>query len=382
MRSYDVVLKNLRHRASRTALTVAGLAIAVTGIATLWNSVWGYAESSSNFYSARDVDIVVVRAGVANRLTSTLHADLAPRLAALPGVASVDASLTEMVSLGQVHLLGIPLRGLDPNSHAIKQFSTVQGKVLGANDSGTVLIGSGIEGTLQPRDAGQIEIEETKFRVLGVFPAQNPFDVNSIIAPLADVQKLMGRPGVVSEFQIHVVPGIRDAASLKKLCHEIEQLQDENHERLGLKAQTTSQFTDSATETRLGGAMAWATSAIVLVLSFLAILNTMLMSVMERTPELGVLRAVGWTRPRVMRMIVGESIVMSAAGAIVGLLVACLLGYVLSRLPGTSLIVPRTLSYGALVLGCAAALGAGIVGSLYPAFRAASLNPIDALRYE
>ena len=75
----------------------------------------------------------------------------------------------------------------------------------------------------------------------------------------------------------------------------IESLQDEKHQPLGLKAQTTRQFVDSATEARLGSAMAWATSAIVLGLSFLAMLNTMLMSVMERTPELGVLRAVGWT---------------------------------------------------------------------------------------
>src|SRR4051794_40023116 len=91
MRLSDIVFKNLRQRASRTAMTVAGLAVAVMAITTLWNTVWGYAESSSNFYSMRDVDIVVVRAGVSNRLTSSLRADLAPGLAALPGVASVDS---------------------------------------------------------------------------------------------------------------------------------------------------------------------------------------------------------------------------------------------------------------------------------------------------
>ena len=55
------------------------------------------------------------------------------------------------------------------------------------------------------------------------------------------------------------------------------------HQPLGLKAQTTHQFVDSATEAKLGTAMAWATSAIVLVLSLVGMLNTMLMSVMERT---------------------------------------------------------------------------------------------------
>ncbi len=286
----DLVFKNLRQRASRTAMTVTGLAVAVAAITTLWNTVWGYAASASDYYSARDVDIVVVRAGVSNRLTSSLRADLATRLASLPGVAGVDASLTEMVSLGATHLIGIPLRGLDPAGTTIRQFSTTQGQLLRANELGAVLLGSGVAASLQPRDAQQIEIEGTMFRVAGVIQANNPFDVNSIIANIADVQKLMGRPGIVSEFQVRVAPEVRDDAALKKVCRAIEALQDVEHQPLGLKAQTTSQFVNSATEARLGGAMAWATSAIVLVLSFLAMFNTMLMSVMERTSELGVLR--------------------------------------------------------------------------------------------
>ena len=382
MRLHNIVFKNLRQRASRTAMTVAGLAVAVTAITTLWNTVWGYAESSSKFYSTRDVDIVVVRAGVSNRLTSSLRADLAPRLAAIPGVADVDVSLTEMVSLDAINLLGIPLRGLDPYGNIMKQFSSSAGQTLGPNDRGAVLLGSGIAASLPPNHAQQIEIEGTKFRVAGAFAANNPFDVNSIVANIADVQKLMGRPAVVSEFQIRVAPETRNDAALGQLCHAIEELQNDSHQPLGLKAQTTNQFANSATEARLGEAMAWATSAIVLTLSFLAMFNTMLMSVMERTPELGVLRAVGWTRSRVMRMVVGESLLISVASAILGISAAWILGRVLSQSPGTSLLIPHGLSRAALALGCVAAIVAGVAGSLYPAFRAASVPPIEALRYE
>ena len=382
MRLHNIMLKNLRQRAGRTAMTVAGLAVAVTAITTLWNTVWGYAESSGKFYSTRDVDIVVVRAGVSNRLTSSLRAELAPRLAALPGVTNVDVSLTEMVSLGDMNLIGIPLRGLDPNGNTMKQFSSINGQTLSHNDHGAVLLGSGVAASLPPHDVQQIEIEGTSFRVAGTFAANNPFDVNSIIATIADVQKLMGRPGVVSEFQVRVTPEVRNDAALKQLCRAIEALQDDAHQPLGLKAQTTSQFANSATEARLGGAMAWATSAIVLTLSFLAMFNTMLMSVMERTSELGVLRAVGWTRSRVMRMVVGESLLISVASAIVGISAAWILGRVLSQSPGTSLLIPHGLSRAALALGCVAAIVAGVAGSLYPAFRAASVPPIEALRYE
>ena len=123
--------------------------------------------------------------------------------------------------------------------------------------------------------------------------------------------------------------------------------------------------------------MAWATSAIVLILSLLAMLNTMLMSVMERRSELGVLRAVGWTRGRVTRMIVAESLAISFFAGMAGLFGAWVLCRILSQSPGTSLIIAGQLSFSAVVLGCGAAVLASIVGSLYPAFRAASVLPIE-----
>src|SRR5262245_42555676 len=99
MSFFQVIMKNLRRRWARTALTVLALAVAVTATTTLWNLAWGYADAAQEFYSDRGVDIVVVRAGVANRLTSSLRSDLAAKLKAVPGVEDVDGALTEMVSV-------------------------------------------------------------------------------------------------------------------------------------------------------------------------------------------------------------------------------------------------------------------------------------------
>jgi putative ABC transport system permease protein len=378
----EIIFKNLYQRASRTAMTVVGLAVAVTAITTLWSTVWGYAESAGNYYSARDVDIVVVRAGVANRLTSSLRGELAARLAALPGVQDVDASLTEMVSIGDARLLGIPLRGLDLHGFAIGQLTISQGHPLRLGDRGVVLLGSGIAEALRRPDAKRIEMEGRKFGVAGIFQGSNPFDANSVVAPIADVQELMGRPGVVSEFQVRVTPDVRDEAALKNVCRAIEGLKDVEQQPLGLKAQTTNQFIATATEARLGSALAWATSAIVLALAFLGMFNTMLMSVLERTRELGILRAIGWKRRRVIRMILGESLVISLCGAILGLFAAWLLIRVLQQWSVTSLLMPGNLSVTAIEIGIVAATAAGVAGSFYPAFRAASIPPVDALRHE
>jgi putative ABC transport system permease protein len=378
----DVIFKNLRQRKTRTAFTVAGLAVAVMAIASLWNIAWGYARSANAYYAGRGVDIVVVRAGVSDRLTSSLRADLATRLLSLPEIDSVDGGLTEMVSLGENSLIGIPLRGFAPVGFTISQLAISEGRNLRPNDQGTVLLGSSLAASLDKQAGQRIEIEGTQFDIAGVFQSASPFETNSIIAPLDDVQRLMDRPGIVSEFQIRAVDSIRDQVGLRELCRKIEALHDDQQTALGLKAQPTHDFVGSATESIFGTAMAWCTSAIVLMMSVLGMLNTMLMSVMERTRELGILRAVGWPRGRVVRMILGESIVISLVATVVGLIFATILMFVMSRWSATSMFVPASLSRAAMALGLVSAMLAGVAGTFYPAYCAADVPPTEALRHE
>lgn len=378
----QVILKNLRRRSHRTLMTVVGLAVAVMAVTTLWNIAWGYAESAGDYYATRGTDIVVVRAGVSNRLTSSLRADLLPRLAAVPGVASADGSLTEMVSLGESQLIGIPLRGIRFADGSPLQFSIADGRTLEGKDEGRVLLGSGLAEALKKRAGKQVEIEGTEFRVVGIFHATNPFDSNSIVAPLGEVQKLMERPDVISEIQIRVDDSLRNEAGLNQICQAIEELRDSQGQPLGLKAQRTQEFVNSATEASLGKGMAWATTAIVLSLSLVGMLNTMLMAVFERTRELGILRAIGWKRWRVMRMIMGECFVISLVAAVAGLAASWLLLHLLSYWSRTSLLVPQGMSNTAIAIGLASALVAGVAGSLYPALHASSITPVDALRHE
>src|SRR5690348_6162542 len=103
----ELIWKNLRQRPTRSLLTAAGLAIAIAAIVVLWTVAWGYAESSRKFYAQRGVDIVVVRAGVSNRLTSRMSEELTQRIKTVTGVARVDGVLTEMVSLGDAKVIGI-----------------------------------------------------------------------------------------------------------------------------------------------------------------------------------------------------------------------------------------------------------------------------------
>src|SRR5208282_3606997 len=100
----------------------------------------------------------------------------------------------------------------------------------------------------------------------------------------------------VSEFQVRVTSAVADPAAVRQLCRAIENLTDATGSPLGFKAMPMRDFVAADTEAGLLLGMAKGTSAIAIFLSSLGVLNTMLMSVVERTRELGILRAVGWSR--------------------------------------------------------------------------------------
>ena len=127
------------------------------------------------------------------------------------------------------------------------------------------------------------------------------------------------------------------------------------------------QFVSTGTETQLMTAMALGTSVIAIGLTLLGILNTMWMSVLERTQEIGVLRAIGWSRQRVMRMILGESLLLAGGGAVVGVLAAWLLVSGLSELSAVRGFVTPQLD--------PLAAGVGIAGACWRPCSAPSIQP-------
>jgi putative ABC transport system permease protein len=378
----QIIWKNLMQRRLRSALTCSGLTITVAAMIALLSVARGYERAAVDFYAAREVDIIVVRAGVAERMTSSLHANFADRLADVPGIREAAGSLSEMVSFGDGDLIGIPLHGLPSGGFALRQYAVTSGRTLERGDHLAVLLGASLASALQKSVGASVEIEGTPFDIVGIFAAPNALEANSAITLLDDLQQVMDRRGQVSEFQVRVDDSVASEAALGKVCRLIESLIDGAGQSFGLKAMPTRQFVSAGTETRLMTAMALGTSVIASVLTLLGILNTMWMSVLERTREIGVLRAVGWSRRRVMHMILGESLLLSAAGAVAGVLAAWLLVRGLGGVTVVRGFVTPELDAGAAALGAAAALLAGVLGAVYPAWSASRIPAVEALRYE
>jgi putative ABC transport system permease protein len=125
----------------------------------------------------------------------------------------------------------------------------------------------------------------------------------------------------------------------------------------------------------------WIITLVSVIVGGLGVLNTMLMSVSERTREIGTLRAVGWSRKRVLHLILSEGMLISLIGGLFGLGVGCAGAEILIRFAPSGFL-DTTYSWLLMVEGLGVALVLGFIGAFYPAIAASRLSPIEALKYE
>ena len=150
----------------------------------------------------------------------------------------------------------------------------------------------------------------------------------------------------------------------------------------GLKAVPAGERAQNNQLATLARSTAWGTSLIALLIGALGIANTMAMSVFERTREIGVLRALGWRRWRVMKLILMEAAVLGFTGGVLGLLGGLAALRVLSVLPATANIAQASIPLLHAVEALSLAVLIGLVAGFVPALRGARLAPVEALRYE
>ncbi len=252
-----------------------------------------------------------------------------------------------------------------------------------AGDVRPAVIGAGLADTLGKKVGDRITIEDEAFTIVGIHQSSNIFENSMAVVSILDLQSLMDRKEQVTAFLIVLEDSPVKKSRIDAVRHEIEDLRDENGRKIGVSAMASEAHVKSSLELRVVQAMAWSTSAIALFIGVIGMLNTMMIAVFERTQEIGTLRAIGWPKARVVRLILVESLILSSLGWLLGMGSSLFLTKLLSLSPASStLILPSAVSPVIVSKALLLAVLAGIAGAAYPAFVAARLVPTEALRHE
>jgi putative ABC transport system permease protein len=374
MRFSTLIVRNLLRRGVRTVLTVLGLGIGIAAVVALLGIAWGFERSFLKIYEAKGIDLVVVRAGVSDRLASNLDASIGDRLRKIAGVQAVAGSLMDVVSFEEANLVSVLVSGWEPGSILFRGIRILSGRALEPGDRRAAMLGRVLALNLGKKAGDPIRIAGEPFHVVGIFESDSLFENGGLIIPLAELQKMMGREGYLSGF---VVAADRpDRRSVERLKARIEK------EIPGVAAVPARDFVAADLQIRLAKSMAWATSVIAMILGSVGVLNTMMMSVFERTVEIGVLRALGWRRRRVLALILGEALALGGTGALAGLALGYAGVQALTLSPTASVFITPDLPPEVLVAALMIGVILSLLGGLYPALRGAALDPIEALRHE
>jgi putative ABC transport system permease protein len=211
------------------------------------------------------------------------------------------------------------------------------------------------------------------FRITGIYETGIAFEEGGGVMALPDAQAAFQKPRQVSMFQIK----LRDPSQAEAIRARIE-------ERFGddVAVSLAASFVENTSDLQNTKAMFGAVFALAILVGGVVVTNTMVMAVMERTREIGTLRALGWRQSRVLWMIFSESLLLSLLAAGLGLLVGLGLNAGLAAIPGVGSFLTAVYTPGVIAQAVGVALFLGASGGLYPAWHASRLRPVEALRYE
>jgi ABC-type antimicrobial peptide transport system permease subunit len=349
---------------------VAGIAIGIAVVVMLLIVADGLSGQLSAIMTSSGAEITVMQAEVADISFSILPETLGGQLEAIPQVAWVSPLLMQILPAEEKMFFIVV--GTDPEAPSFQHFHLIEGAEPAS--AGEVFLGRMAADFFDKSPGDTLTLQSQELRVSGIYESGVGFEDGGAVIPLIYAQELFKREGQVSFFQIKVRPENLD---------DLDEIVDRIRARYPqVAAYRSSEFGENTPDIQTLQMLAGVVSLIGLTAGALGTMNTMLMSVFERTREIGTLRAIGWRKGRVLRIIMGESLLLSVIGGILGIAFGSSIVSLINISPEFRGFFSQAQNAEAAVLGIIVAILLGLLGGLYPAWRAMRLLPIEALRYE
>ncbi|MBN1762245.1 MAG: ABC transporter permease [Methanomicrobia archaeon] len=400
--SFSLVYRNIKERKTRSALTILGITVGIGSVIALISIGFGMqAAITDQLIEMADVIMVTPGAqdfGSFGSFGSFTDRDLAAvkRIDGVKDVVGMRGEIEDVEYRDETFRLTVT--GIDPQDIVAVFGETIQreeggaegmaaGRDLRENDNKACEIGYSIAYDYFEEDIGvndRLTINGSKFRVVGVLEEQGGFraEVDSAIyVTKRDSVTILDNDDIAEIFV-----RVRNIEDAERIAAEIEERIDDNHKLDDFTSAMTMGSAIEQLESVFGilQVVLIAISSISLLVAAMGIMNTMLMSVMERTHEIGVMKAIGAKNRNILSLFLLEAGVVSLIGGVCG----CILGVLGARAISFGIQTAFDVELAAIVKlevllsGIAVAVVVGVISGLYPARKAAKMSPVEAVKYE
>jgi putative ABC transport system permease protein len=394
-----IALESIRANFMRSTLTMLGVIIGVAAVITMVALGSGAQKAIDQQLQALGANLLTINTGMwfmrgVSRQQNTLTIDDAQLLGreAVHLTAVVpEMSIRDQVKSGNRNL-NVSITGTTPNFADVQGFTIAAGRMFsGADDAArrrVVVVGAEVPGMLDTDAAmliGQtLQIRSVPFEVVGVFEAKgavgmsNPDD--DIWIPLQTARYRLTGTDALQSISVEVAPSstieqaMVDIERILRRAHGILPGRDNDFAIFDRK----TFFNARAQATEIFSYLLASIAGVSLVVGGIGIMNIMLVTVTERTREIGIRKAMGARRTTILMQFLVESVTLCVLGGVLGIALGAGLSMLLAKFAGWQTYVTA----GSVMLSFGFAAGVGLLFGLMPALRAARLDPIEALRYE
>ena len=396
-----ISLKNLKRRGLRSWLTMLGIFIGIAAVVALISLGQGLQGAINAQFEQLGKDKIVIQTKTMGPPGSTTSRNLmltTKDLDTIRNVMGVDKAEGLLIKNGPLEfktelkitfVVGLPyakdrLGGSD-------LFQIIQGSDIKEGDKFKAIIGNNLAFSdffkKQIKVGDTIKIENVEFKVTGITKKTgNPFDDNAVFIPKEILKEMLNTGDEESEIIAKTQAGFDPATVAKDIERKLRKERGEKEDQETFTVQTSDQLLQSfSTIFGIVQAVLVGIAAISLLVGGVGIMNTMYTSVLERTKEIGIMKAIGAKNSDILTLFLFESGLLGTFGGLIGIAIGIGLAkgaqYITSAALGSDLLqasLSPLIIFGALAFSFVI----GSLSGILPALQASHLKPVDALRYE
>lgn len=383
-------IRNIFKRKLRAFLTIFGITIGVLALVTLGavaEKMTLLVDGGTKYFSDK---VTVSETPTHSMVALPMSIDRLAEMEAVEGVnvASADCTLLLDKDAGAgfgmpAMIIGYDLRGVDLESFEV---TFADGRDLLPDDQGKAVVGADLVKKLDVERVGdEITLRGRSFEVVGILETTLTAPDTTVMVPLSDAQEMfyedlpeyvqstVDPDKIITGLTIYPDPGVDPDELARRLEAQFEDIQAIGPEKFEQQIGSIADIMNY---------IVYGVAAISLLVGGLSVINTMTMSVFERTREIGIRKSLGASDTRIIRQFLTESAIIGLIGGLSGLLLGAMLitsGNSAVEQSGTAIfLLTRRLAVGSVAF----AVFLGVLSGLYPAWHAARMNPVEALRHE